>query len=348
MSVITAEEIVNFVVNAKNAGWGYVYSGQGELYTPALAQAWANENRAGKSSDYFLNQCSRWFNRIVVDCSGLIIQAFRSKKTNYTDQTANTLLANSMPKGDIATIPEQPGICVWRKGHIGIYIGEGHVIESGGTNIGVVVSEIKTPATNKAWTNWGMLADADYSQVPAPVVSPDSPSCWLGRVFKLTDPYMRDDDIAQLQKALKIVGFSPGKIDGVFGPLTQKAVMEFQKKAGLVADGVVGEKTTAALKGVWVTDYQGNCCCPLQETQLESFNLSRLLKIASPYMQGSDVRDVQYALELHELSPGTLDGVFGNKTRSAVVMFQQNNQLLADGIVGRKTAVKLGGIWTGN
>ena len=55
MSVITAEEIVNFVVNAKNAGWGYVYSGQGELYTPALAQAWANANRAGKSADYFLN-----------------------------------------------------------------------------------------------------------------------------------------------------------------------------------------------------------------------------------------------------------------------------------------------------
>ena len=348
MSVITAEEIVNFVVNAKNAGWGYVYSGQGELYTPALAQSWANANRAGKSADYFLNQCSRWFNRIVVDCSGLIIQAFRSKKSNYPDQTANTLLANSMPKGDIATIPEQPGVCVWRKGHIGIYVGNGHVIESGGTNIGVVASEIKTPASDKAWTNWGMLADVDYYKVSAPVVTPTPPYCWLGRVFKLTDPYMSGDDIKQLQTVLDIVGFSPGKIDGVYGPLTQKAVLAFQKKAGLVADGIVGEKTTAALKGLWVTDYQGKCCCPLQEPQLESFSLARLLKNASPYMRGDDVRDVQYALELHEYTPGTLDGVFGNKTRSAVVLFQQDNQLQADGIVGKQTTVKLGGIWTGN
>jgi hypothetical protein len=272
MSVITAEEMVNFVIKAKNEGWGYVYSGQGELYTPALAQQWGNENRAGRSYDYYVNQCSRWFNRTVADCSGLVIQAFRSKKPNYTDQTANTLLANSMPKGALSTIPEQPGICVWRNGHIGIYIGSGNVIESGGTSVGVVQTRLKSPATNKAWTHWGNLADVDYSKAPV-----TSPSAQTG--------------------------------------------------------GTTGNGT------LYVNP---------NEAQLSSFKLGRLLKIANPYMRGSDVRDVQYALDLHSFSPGIMDGVYGNKTRSAVVLFQENNRLTADGIVGRQTASKLGGIWTGN
>jgi hypothetical protein len=271
MTKISADEIVSFIKNAKNAGWGYVYSGQGELYTPALAQKWGNENRAGKSYDYYVNQCSRWYNKIVVDCSGLIIQAIRSKSSNYTDQTANTLLANSMPKGNISTIPEQPGICVWRNGHIGIYIGQGNVIESGGTSVGVVQSRLKSPATNKAWTHWGNLADVDYSKTPA-----SSPSAQTG------------------------------------------------------------------------AESGGNPYPDSGETQLGSFRLGRLLKLASPYMRGSDVRDVQYAIDLRSFSPGVLDGIFGNKTRSAVILFQQKNGLKADGIVGKATTAKLGGIWTGN
>ena len=161
MSVITAPQLVDFVIGAKNEGWGYVYSGQGELYTQALAQQWGNENRAGKSYDYYVNQCSRWFGRNVVDCSGLIIQGFRSKSPNYLDQASGTLYSNCSKKGSISSIPDTPGLCVWRNGHIGLYIGNGNVIESGGTNIGVVASTIASPASGRAWTNWGQLADAD-------------------------------------------------------------------------------------------------------------------------------------------------------------------------------------------
>lgn len=51
----------------------------------------------------------------------------------------------------------------------------------------------------------------------------------------------RGDDVKTLQKALKI------DADGVFGPLTEKAVKDFQKSKGLDADGIVGVKTRAAL-----------------------------------------------------------------------------------------------------
>ena len=52
----------------------------------------------------------------------------------------------------------------------------------------------------------------------------------------------------ELQKALLRAGYDPGPIDGRLGKKTRSAVKAFQKKNSLTADGVVGEKTWAALK----------------------------------------------------------------------------------------------------
>jgi len=54
--------------------------------------------------------------------------------------------------------------------------------------------------------------------------------------------------VKQLQRALKSVGYSPGTIDGSYGPSTESAVKRFQQAQGLVADGIAGTKTLAALK----------------------------------------------------------------------------------------------------
>jgi peptidoglycan L-alanyl-D-glutamate endopeptidase CwlK len=53
--------------------------------------------------------------------------------------------------------------------------------------------------------------------------------------------------VVTLQTKLKERGFSPGTIDGNFGPGTQAALLAFQKSQGLLADGVVGSSTAAAL-----------------------------------------------------------------------------------------------------
>ena len=50
-------------------------------------------------------------------------------------------------------------------------------------------------------------------------------------------------DPKDVQTALKNAGFYKGKIDGVKGRNTKKAIKEFQKANGLRADGVVGSKT---------------------------------------------------------------------------------------------------------
>jgi len=55
--------------------------------------------------------------------------------------------------------------------------------------------------------------------------------------------------VRALQKALLKRGFNPGAIDGVFGLGTQAAVLAFQRSEGLLADGVAGARTMAALRG---------------------------------------------------------------------------------------------------
>lgn len=56
-------------------------------------------------------------------------------------------------------------------------------------------------------------------------------------------------DVAEAQCLLRRAGISPGGIDGIFGPLTERAVEELQKRSGLVVDGMVGPHTWKVLRG---------------------------------------------------------------------------------------------------
>ncbi len=58
---------------------------------------------------------------------------------------------------------------------------------------------------------------------------------------------MRGDDVAQLQSRLIELGFNCGRVDGIFGILTHKAVEEFQKSAGITVDGRCGASTVMAM-----------------------------------------------------------------------------------------------------
>ena len=67
----------------------------------------------------------------------------------------------------------------------------------------------------------------------------------------------------------------------------------------------------------------------------------RLLRLRRPFMQGSDVRDVQAALANAGIAVDT-DGVFGPGTENAVREFQAQNGMVADGMVGPGTRAALG------
>lgn len=54
--------------------------------------------------------------------------------------------------------------------------------------------------------------------------------------------------VAELQRLLAANGFDPGPVDGIFGPLTEAAVLAAQRHYGLTVDGLAGRMTVGALQ----------------------------------------------------------------------------------------------------
>ncbi len=67
------------------------------------------------------------------------------------------------------------------------------------------------------------------------------------RLLMLVAPNLRGDDVTELQAALARLGFDSGRVDGIFGPATTRALEDFQHNCGLYVDGVCGPDTVRAL-----------------------------------------------------------------------------------------------------
>ena len=68
------------------------------------------------------------------------------------------------------------------------------------------------------------------------------------RLLYLVRPYLRGDDVAELQVRLSQLGFDPGRVDGVFGPLLDRALSEFQRNCGLETTGTLTQQTLIQLR----------------------------------------------------------------------------------------------------
>ena len=62
-------------------------------------------------------------------------------------------------------------------------------------------------------------------------------------VYTLSKLGSRGDEVRQIQKKLKELGYYKGSVDGIYGTSTKKAVTNFQKNCGITADGIAGAKT---------------------------------------------------------------------------------------------------------
>ena len=116
-------------------------------------------------------------------------------------------------------------------------------------------------------------------------------------------------------------------LDGIFGSGTKSAVQYFQRTNGLTADGIVGSATAAALG------------MNIGSSSSTTSSSSGVLKQGS---SGEAVKTLQQKLKNWGYYSGSVDGVFGSGTKSAVMYFQRNNGLTADGVVGSRTAAALG------
>lgn len=67
------------------------------------------------------------------------------------------------------------------------------------------------------------------------------------RILFLRRPMVRGEDVAELQSRLNSLGFDSGKVDGIYGPGTEHAVIDFQHNRHLAEDGRVGPEVVTEL-----------------------------------------------------------------------------------------------------
>jgi peptidoglycan hydrolase-like protein with peptidoglycan-binding domain len=123
--------------------------------------------------------------------------------------------------------------------------------------------------------------------------------------------------VSGLQVALRARGLYPGQIDAIAGPMTVRAVRRFQRRNGLVVDGIAGPRTRAKL---------GRLGRPLFGRRL----------LRRP-MVGWDVSVLQFLLTRSGSPTGIIDGYFGAETRKSVRRFQRHARIGVDGIAGPQT-----------
>ncbi|MBR2924643.1 MAG: peptidoglycan-binding protein [Clostridia bacterium] len=154
-----------------------------------------------------------------------------------------------------------------------------------------------------------------------------------------TIPYgSQGDDVRKMQTVLRQKGFYKGRVDGKFGPATRKAVIAFQKSVSITADGKPGNRTLTAL-------YEGSSAI----NHDANGDVKAALNIKDPRsiyygMKGDRVRSLQQALRKAGYYNAAIDGKFGDNTRNAVLRFQRDHGLYADGIAGVKTQNKLNAV----
>lgn len=158
--------LVQWAIQAHENGWGYVYGTYGNVLTESLLQDRASVF-GGEVTDYMEFIRQNWLGKRCSDCVGLIkgygwydsaSGEIVVGSNGMADVGANAMFANATVKGTIDTIPEIPGLAVWVDGHIGIYIGNGEVIEAMNTLRGVT----RTKLAGREWTHWLQIPYISY------------------------------------------------------------------------------------------------------------------------------------------------------------------------------------------
>ena len=161
-----ATDLVTYAINAYESGWGYVWGTFGSVLTEGLFQAKLEQypDGVGNYEDFIRDN---WVGKRTTDCCGLIkgygwldpeTMSINYGTNGMPDLGANQMYYNASESGTIDTIPEIPGLAVWHDGHIGVYIGNGYVIEAMGTKYGVV----KTQLEGRGWTHWLKIEYINY------------------------------------------------------------------------------------------------------------------------------------------------------------------------------------------
>lgn len=213
--------------------------------------------------------------KIQWDCSGLIKGILWGYPENgkygsqgVLDQNADTIIQNCLNVStDFSCI--ESGEVVWMKGHIGIYIGNGEVIEatprwSNGVQITSCINVKNSTLKARRWIKHGQLPYLTYEND----YQTDMFTNWVKRLQtecnkqgfskqkvdgipgKITlegcptlSKTSKGEITKLMQERLVMLTYNVGQIDGINGLKTQNAIKAFQSDYGLNVDGIVGKNT---------------------------------------------------------------------------------------------------------
>ena len=250
--VITTAALIGKFEEALYNKWGYIWGTAGEMWTQARQEKLERTTDADRANSRKYG--SKWIGHRVADCSGLFSWSFKQlggymchgSDTMYRKYCTDNGELRSGARTDGQGLKPGTAVFVWKEAkgkytHVGLYVGNGKVIEAKGAQAGVTTSKI----TDSKWTHWGELKGVDYTgTAPEPAPEPEpakKPTVRRGS---------RNAYVKELQTGLMKLGYNLGicGIDGDFGSATEKAVREFQRDHGLTQDGVCGPKTWSALQ----------------------------------------------------------------------------------------------------
>ena len=242
--VKTSKGLASFAVQC--LGRPYIYGTYGQILTERLLldRASTYPSRIGPERVKYARE--HYIGKRVSDCEGMIKNYLWADSPDTAptynasqDLSANGAFQAATVKGKIDTIPEVPGICVRYSGHVGVYIGNGEVVEERGFNYGCVKTRLK----DRAWTDWFEHPWIDYKQEDKCMVQ-----------LPILRKGMKDTNgsVTSWQGLLQLYSYTDGdgnviKVDGSFGTKTEQATKKVQKKHGLPQTGVVDAATWQAL-----------------------------------------------------------------------------------------------------
>ena len=219
-----------------------------------------------------------------------------------------------------------------------------------------------TTLTCDGLSQWGTVTLANQGNTPYEIlqyyygndinivndapVGTNAPS-YPGVIIDLGDS---GEDVRTIQRQLNRIAANYPSIpkipetNGIFDETTRRAVQQFQRIFNLTPDGRVGKATWYKIKQIY------NGVKSLSELYSEGITISEAQRLFRKVLQfgdsGTDVSTLQYYLDFlgffYDTLPDiTVDGIFGEETRNAVLAFQQQFGLPQDGIVGRQTWYRL-------
>ncbi len=180
-----------------------------------------------------------------VDCSGFVCCIYERYGVNLWNNRPCLEKEGQSIGTDITRA--QPGDIVCFEGHYGIYSGNGRIIHAINENYGVGETTVE-------WMNRPVLAIvrvADGIKTANSAQAADNPGRPYPVPVGLLSSGSVGDTVRWVQSCLNALQGAGLDVDGIYGPGTAAAVIQFQKAYGLAADGIVGSLTTAKMLELW-------------------------------------------------------------------------------------------------